>query len=68
MTCSKKNTQKYLTRKSPPYSAQDCPEKTKTGNDGEKYKSVAASNGVYRWKKITSAKKSSRRTSAKKSS
>jgi hypothetical protein len=47
--CRKQTLKKYKSRPSPPFSAQDCPGQTKTGNDGKKYVSVATAGGVYRW-------------------
>lgn len=49
-SCLKKTTKKYLSRNSPPFSAQNCPDMIKTGNDGKKYVSVSDKNGIYRWK------------------
>jgi hypothetical protein len=47
--CRKQTLKKYKSRPSPPFSAQDCPGQTKTGNDGKKYVSVVVKGGVYRW-------------------
>ena len=57
MTCTKQSSKKYTKRQSPPYPANECRNKIKKGNDGNKYKSVEASNGVYRWKLHTKTKK-----------
>lgn len=43
---------KYNSRPSPAYPANECCGMVMTGNDGRKYKSVAASNGVCRWVKV----------------
>lgn len=42
---------KYRTRNSPPYPANDHCDEIMTGNDGNKYISVANKNGVCSWKK-----------------
>jgi len=56
MSCKKKvRTQKYLTRKSPPFHAKDCVGKTKTGNDNTEWTSVADKRGIYTWKKTMKA-------------
>ena len=51
--CRELTTLKYTSRKSPPYSANDCPESTRYGNDGEMWESVPNKNGIYRWMKIS---------------
>lgn len=43
---------KYQNRPGPPFPAQNCRGMNKIGNDGLMYKSEAAVNGVYRWKKV----------------
>jgi hypothetical protein len=44
------NRQKYTTRPSPPYPAQECPNKKMKGNDGKIYISLDSEFGVsYRW-------------------
>jgi hypothetical protein len=44
---------KYAGRPSPPFHAKGCPGQIKMGNDGvTQYKSVQASNGVWRWVKV----------------
>ena len=46
----KKRTQKkYTSRPSPPFSANDCKNKTKKGNNGKYFKSVQSKNGTYKW-------------------
>jgi hypothetical protein len=45
------HTKKYTSRGSPPYPANECRDQQRVGNDGEKYVSTRASNGVYRWTK-----------------
>ena len=65
MVCKQLRTKKYRTRDGPPFPANDpdCRGKEKEGNDNQMYRSVRASNGVYRWKKTSSEKKrSSKRT------
>jgi len=47
--CVKINTKKYLTRDSPPYPANQCPNEIKKGNDGNYYQSKPDKNGVYKW-------------------
>ena len=44
-------TKKYTSRGSPPYPANECRDHQIVGNDGEKWVSTRASNGVYRWTK-----------------
>jgi len=50
-SCTLQRTKRYATRPSPPYpaNAPSCQGTTKPGNDGNKWVSVPASNGVYRW-------------------
>ena len=47
--CTRQFTQKYMTRGSPPYPANECKGSVKLGNDGYLYESRNASNGVHRW-------------------
>jgi hypothetical protein len=47
--CVAVKTKKYRERPSPPYHAGDCKGKTRKGNDGRRYKSVANAKGVYTW-------------------
>ena len=54
---------KYKNRPSPPYPAAKCPNASKIGNDGRKYKSVPDKNGRYAWKHISH--KFSRKSSQK---
>jgi hypothetical protein len=49
-------TKKYTDRPSPPYKANDYKNEIKKGNDGNKYKSVKDSNGIYKWKLIDKPK------------
>jgi len=49
---SKKGSKKYQERPSPAVSAQDYPNKTMRGNDGNKWKSKPNVKGIYRWKKV----------------
>ena len=50
--CKKSSQKKYRSRPGPPYPAQDCKNKTKSGNDGEVYRSSPNKNGIFTWKKI----------------
>jgi hypothetical protein len=43
---------KYMTRPSPPYPANDFCEKKKKGNDGHMYISKPNKNGICRWVKV----------------
>jgi hypothetical protein len=57
--CKKIKGKKYITRKSPAYSASKCAKGTKKkGNDGKMYIVKASKNGVKRWVKYTQKKKS----------
>lgn len=48
--CVRQTTKKYTQRKSPPYPAQECPNKKMKGNDGNMYIShMANETGIYRW-------------------
>jgi hypothetical protein len=48
--CVKQTSKKYTSRPSPPYSAADCPNQIKTGNDGKKYISMPSyETGIYKW-------------------
>jgi hypothetical protein len=49
MVCVEKNTNKYRSRESPPYSAMDCKGLTKKGNNGVMYTSKPDKRGIYRW-------------------
>lgn len=44
--------EKYAKRPSPPHPANDRPNETMTGNDGNQYISTPNKNGVYRWVKV----------------
>lgn len=50
--CVMQTTKKYLTRPSPPYPANDCCGKKKTGNDGFQYISEPNAMGICAWKKV----------------
>ena len=50
--CKKLTTKKYRTRSSPSYSAQDCPNMKKKGNDGNYYISTQNKSKIYTWKKL----------------
>ena len=56
MSCEKQTSIKYTTRSSPPISANDCPGKTRKGNDGLMY----VSTKVYKWVKVSTKPKSSK--------
>ena len=62
MPCKKVRTQKYLTRKSPPFHAKDCAGKTKKGKDNIKWISVADKRGTYTWKKTMKTMKTMKTT------
>lgn len=48
--CIKQTTKKYMTRPSPPYSANDCPDTKMKGNDGKIYISIPTyTTGIYKW-------------------
>ena len=49
--CIKQTTKKYKLRGSPPYSAMDCKDSTKKGNDGLTYVSKPDKTGIHRWVK-----------------
>ena len=50
--CIRQTTKKYVTRKSPPFPANECKNSVKIGNDGQMYRSTPDKNKVYRWKLI----------------
>ena len=50
MTCQEVKTEKYQTRKSPPFHAKDCKDLTKKGKDGD-YISKPDTKGIYKWVK-----------------
>ncbi len=61
--CKKSKNKKYLTRKSPAYSASKCAKGTKKkGNDNKIYIVTANKKGVKRWVKFTQKKKSKSKT------
>jgi len=48
--CVRQTLKKYTSRGSPPYPAQECPNKRKKGNDGRMYVSKPNdTNGIFRW-------------------
>jgi hypothetical protein len=59
-SCIEQKTKKYKSRGSPPYSAMDCKNSTKTGNDGATYTSKADKRGIYRWVKTSPSSPSSK--------
>ena len=48
----KSHLKKYASRPGPSYSAQDCKDQIRSGNNGMMYISVANKNGVYKWQKL----------------
>lgn len=58
-SCKKQTSQRYKTRKSPSYSAQDCKGKTLKGKDGL-YVSKPDKNNVYKWVKKASGAQTKR--------
>ena len=61
--CKKSKNKKYLTRKSPFYSASKCAKGTKKkGNDNKIYIVKINKNGIKRWVKFTQKKKSKSKT------
>lgn len=67
MSCTKQSSKKYASRKSPPFPANKCCNKTIQGNDHKMYKSVANKNGVCSWKLAASgSSKTSKKTVSKK--
>jgi len=55
MGCDEVKSEKYQTRKSPPYHAGDCKDLTKKGKNGE-YVSKPDAKGIYKWIKAGAAK------------
>lgn len=47
--CTKSQLKKYMSRKSPPFPANQCCGQVLVGNDGREYISKADKNGVCRW-------------------
>lgn len=52
MVCEEVKSEKYQTRKSPPFHAGQCPEQIKKGKDGD-YVSKEDARGVYKWVKAS---------------
>jgi len=50
--CEKSSLKKYINRNGPPFPAQNCKGVSRTGNDGQKYKSKPDKNGIYKWIKV----------------
>jgi hypothetical protein len=61
-SCIRNTSKKYITRNSPPYSANKCCNETKKGNDGNLYISKPNKNNICKWIK-PNKKSSSRRRS-----
>jgi hypothetical protein len=55
MACEEVKSQKYQTRKSPPFHARECKNLTKKGKDGD-YISKADAKGIYKWVKVSANK------------
>jgi hypothetical protein len=53
---NRKTQKKYKSRPSPAFAANDCKNKTKKGNNGKFFKSVADKNGVYKWTPVVKKK------------
>lgn len=53
---NKKTQKKYTSRPSPAFPANDCKNKTKKGNNGKFFKSVADKNGTYKWAPVVKKK------------
>lgn len=53
---NKKTQKKYKSRPSPAFPANVCKNKTKKGNNGKFFKSVADKNGVYKWTPVVKKK------------
>ena len=52
--CIKLETKKYKERESPPYHARECPNKIKSGNDGNLWISLRSyTTGIYKWQKYS---------------
>lgn len=60
--CKKLTLKKYLTRTSPPYSANKCRDQIIIGNDGLKYQSKPDKNGIYKWILIVNKKNDKNKT------
>jgi hypothetical protein len=56
MGCDEVKSEKYQTRKSPPYHAKNCKNLTKKGKNGE-YVSKPDAKGIYKWTKVAAAGK-----------
>lgn len=54
-SCKRGTRKKYQNRPSPGFPAQECKFLIKKGNDGNKWQSLPARNGVFRWKRIPQA-------------
>ena len=59
MSCKEVHTEKYQTRKSPPFHASNCKNLTKKGKNGT-YISKADSSGTYKWVKDTKGTKNTK--------
>jgi len=53
---NKKTQKKYTSRPSPAFPANECKNKTKKGNNGKFFKSVADKNGTYKWAPVVKKK------------
>ena len=54
------NKKKYCKRPGPPYSASQCEQESKLGNDSHMYYRKKESSGFYKWIKSTSSQKKNR--------
>jgi len=66
-SCIRKTSNKYISRNSPPYSANKCCNETKKGNDGNLYISKPNKNNICKWIKTNKKSSSSIRLTRKSS-
>lgn len=50
MVCVRRTSKKYLSRPSPPYSAQECCGKKMVGNNGKTWISIKDARGICHWR------------------
>ena len=65
LVCKKQTTLRYKKRNSPPYSAKECKNKRKMGNDKTYYDSKKMKNGIYKWVKVNKKSKTKALTKKK---
>jgi hypothetical protein len=58
--CIEQKTKKYTSRSSPPYSANECKNEIKNGNNGKPWKSVPNKHMIYKWIPILESSTSTR--------